>query len=76
MNSKGLIAIGIVWLLAVIMWVLFFDTSFSVVWFARSPKKTAALIAGGYILMSVYVLFLTGWLIPVAIGVHRAVRHR
>jgi hypothetical protein len=76
MTPRGLIAIGLAWLVAVALWVWFFDRSFSYVWMAPSVFKQAALIVGIYITMLVYLLFLIGWLAPLGLGIYRFVRQR
>jgi hypothetical protein len=76
MTPKGLIAIGLAWLVAVVLWVRFFDRSFSHVWMAPSVFKQAALIAGIYLFTFVYLVFLIGWLAPLGLGIYRLVRHR
>ena len=43
MTREGLIAIGLAWFLAVVLWVCFFDRSFSHVWMAPSVFKQTAL---------------------------------
>ena len=75
MTPKGLIAIGLAWFVAVVLWVRFFDKEFSYVWMAPSPTKQAALIAGLYLLMAVHLIFLAGWLVPLSFGIYRLIRH-
>jgi hypothetical protein len=76
MTPKGLIAIGLAWLVAVVLWVCFFDRSFSYVWMAPNVSKQAALIFGIYLSMVVYLVFLIGWLAPLGLGIYGLVRHR
>src|SRR5882672_7024671 len=75
MTPKGLIAIGLVWFVAVVLWLRFFDKGLSYVWMAPSPAKQAALIAGLYFLMLALLIFLAGWLVPLGFGVYRLIRH-
>jgi hypothetical protein len=75
MIPRGLMVIGLVWHVAVVLWLRFFDKGFSYVWMAPSPDKQAALIAGLNFLMFTHLIFLVGWLVPLGIGVYRLIRH-
>ena len=76
MTSKTLVAIGFAWLGIVVLWVRFVDQAFSIGWVVRSPIKQSASIAIFYLLISTYLVFLVGWLIPLGFGIYRLVRHR
>jgi hypothetical protein len=50
MTPKGLIAIGLTWFVAVVLWTCFFDRSVSLAWMAPSVFKKAVLVASFYLL--------------------------
>ena len=76
MTPKGLIAIGLTWFVAVVLWTCFFDRSVSHVWMAPGVFKKAVLVASFYLLAFLYGIFLVGWLAPLGLGIYRLVRHR
>jgi hypothetical protein len=76
MTAKGLIAIGLAWFVAVVLWLRFFDKGFSHLWMAPTLAKQAALIAAFYLLTLAYLLFLVGWLLPLGLGIYRLLRYR
>lgn len=76
MTPKRLITIGLAWLLAVVLWVRYFDRDLAFTWVAPSLAKQVALLAGIYLLICLYVIFLIGWLAPLGYGTYRLLRHR
>lgn len=76
MTSKVMVAVGVAWFAIVVVWLRFFDQDFTITWLAQSPVKRAATIAAFYLLISMYLVFLAGWLIPLGIGIYRLVRHQ
>lgn len=76
MTSKGLIAIGLAWFAAVVLWLRLGPESFGYGWHAKGTAKRAVVIAGIYLFGLLYQLFVIGWLVPLAFGTYRLMRHR
>ena len=75
MTPKGLIAVGLTWLLLVVVWACFFDGSFAYGMFAQSAFQRKLLVISGFFAMYVYIAFLIGWIVPLGLGIYRLVRH-
>jgi hypothetical protein len=75
MTPRRLIAIGLAWFVAVVLFARFLDRDFAYGFVAPSGLKVAVLIAGTYLLMFLYLVFLIGWLVPLGLGVYRLMRH-
>jgi ABC-type uncharacterized transport system permease subunit len=76
MTPKVLIAIGLTWLTAVVLWLRLAPRSFGYAWQAEGTAKRAAVIAGIYLFGLLYQVFVIGWLVPLGFGIYRLVRHR
>jgi predicted ABC-type sugar transport system permease subunit len=76
MTGKVLIVIGLSWFAAVVLWLLLSPRSFGYMWHAEGATKRAAVIAGIYIFGLLYQVFVIGWLVPLAFGIYRLMRHR
>jgi hypothetical protein len=70
-----MIAIGLVWLATVVLWLGFGPKSFFYMWQAKGAKR-GAIIAGIYLVAILYQVFVVGWLVPLAFGTYRLVKHR
>jgi hypothetical protein len=68
MSPKSLIALGIVWLAAVVLWLKFGPQSFGYSWRANGTLKRTALIAAIYTFGLAYQVFILGWLVPMALA--------
>jgi hypothetical protein len=75
MTPKKLIAIGLAWFVAVVLCARFLDRDFAYGFVAPSAFKAVVLIASAYLFMTVYGVFLIGWLVPLGLGVYRLLRH-
>jgi hypothetical protein len=75
MTSKQMIVLGLIWFVAVTLWLLFGPREFLYLWQAKGAKRTAV-IAGIYIFGILYQIFMIGWLVPLALGTYRLIRLR
>jgi hypothetical protein len=76
MSPKGMIAIGLAWCAAVLLWLRFSPRQWGHSWDAKGTAKQAVLIAGIYVAGLLYQVFVIGWLIPLGWGIFRLIRHR
>ena len=74
MTPKGMIAIGFVWL-AAMLWLRLGPKTFFHMWQSRGAMRLAVL-AGIHLFWVLYQVFVIGWLVPLAFGTYRLVRHR
>jgi len=73
-SPRNLILIGIVWLGAVALWLLFGPQSFGYYWRANGTLKRTALIAGIYVIGLLHQVFILGWLVPTGLGLYRILK--
>ena len=76
MTPIGLIAFGLIWLLAVILWLRLAPASFGYARKAEGTAKRVVLIVRIYFFGLLYQVFVIGWLVPLVFGTYRLVRHR
>jgi ABC-type microcin C transport system permease subunit YejB len=76
MSTRVIIGTSAGWLLAVILYVLFVDGSFSIWWPASGPLKRSTIIAAAYALTFLHTGFLVGWVLPLGFGIYRLTRHQ
>jgi hypothetical protein len=74
MTTKTMVLLGIIWLGVVVVW-LFTGVDFAVgLWTGvRNPTVLRLVFRAA---MLVYCFFLVGWVVPLAWGIYRAVKHR
>ena len=73
MSTKKLLVIGSLWFAAVVLWLFFGRTSVSIAWSVKGTKTKIAGTAVLYAIAASYILFLTGWVLPIGVGIYRLV---
>lgn len=76
MSAKGLIVLGLAWLVIVVLVLTFTAGSWGYAWPAQSSAKRAVIIAGIYLFGFLYQAFVIGWIVPIILGTYRLARHR
>jgi CHASE2 domain-containing sensor protein len=74
MTAKSLLVLSGVWFGAVALWLFAARLSIHIGWRGRGKVMQSAGQAVIYALAVAYVLFLVGWVVPAAIGMHRLLR--
>ena len=76
MSPRSLLTAGAVWFLGAAAFGIYISqTSFTVTWLVKGSASRAASLVAIYFLFIGTALLLIGWMIPVAIGVYRLLRH-
>ena len=75
MTPKGMIVAGLIWFAVVVLWLWLGPRQFFHMWQATGAKRTAV-IAGIVLFGILYQVFVIGWVVPLAFGTYRLVRHR
>ncbi len=76
MTPKWLITIGVIWFMVVVVWLHFAPSSYFHMFETKDADRQSALIVGIYLFGLLYSVFIVGWLVPLALGTYRLVRHR